>query len=91
MQSVENIQLPDDNKDPLNANLAEDQQDDANDINQGGLKADDVNDVDRDVDLEGDEDDELDDTPELDEEDLEDNDLSTDDADKVQWEPPKNS
>ena len=32
---------------------------------------------------------EMDDTPELDEEDLEENNLSEDDADKVDWEPPK--
>jgi len=67
-----------DDRDPLNARLAEDQ-------------GDDINDVDQDEDLEGDEDDDLDDTPELDEEDLEENDISEEDADKVQWDPSKNS
>lgn len=86
MQLPNNKEQPGNDEDPLNANLAEDQQEDPNDINAEG-------------DLEGEEDDleedddegALDDTPELDEEDLEENNLSDGEADKVQWEPPKNS
>jgi len=72
-------QRPADEKKPLNARLAEDQE------------KDEVNDVDKDADLAGDEEDELDDTPELDEEDLEENNLSEEDADKVQWDPQKDT
>lgn len=78
MQNVKTKQQPSDEKEPLNARLAEDQE------NQ-----DVVNDADNDEDLTGDEEEELDDTPELDEEDLEENDLSEDEADNIQWEGPK--
>ena len=70
-------QRPADEREPLNARLAEDQE------------KDEVNDVDQDADLAGDQEEELDDTPELDEEDLEENDLSEEDADKIQWDPQK--
>ena len=70
-------QRPADQKKPLNARLAEDQE------------KDEINDVDQDADLAGDEEEELDDTPELDEEDLEENDISEDGADKIQWDPQK--
>ncbi|SDF72569.1 hypothetical protein [Chitinophaga filiformis] len=70
-------QRPADEKEPLNARLAEDQE------------KDEINDADQDADLAGDEEEELDDTPELDEEDLEENDISEEDADKIQWDPQK--
>ncbi|MBW8682757.1 hypothetical protein [Chitinophaga rhizophila] len=83
MQTPEGNEPLKNDKDPLNANLAED---------QGDIQNEDVvNDEDLDEDLEDDEEDDLDDTPELDEDDLDDNNLSDEDADKVQWEPPKNS
>ncbi|MCF6407874.1 hypothetical protein L3C95_33615 [Chitinophaga filiformis] len=78
MQKTNIKQRPSDAKEPLNARLAEDQQ-----------ERDEVNDVDRDDDLAGDTEEESDDTPELDEEDLEENNLSEEDADDIQWEPPK--
>ncbi|UPK72560.1 hypothetical protein [Chitinophaga filiformis] len=78
MQQTNIKQRPADEKEPLNARLAEDQE-----------NTDEVNDVDTDADLAGDQEEELDDTPELDEEDLEENNLSEDEADNVQWEPPK--
>jgi hypothetical protein len=78
MEHPENNDQQEIGRDPLNANLAEDQEDI-------------VNDTDQDDDLEGDEEEELDDTPELDEEDLDENEISEEDADNVQWEPPKNS
>lgn len=70
-------QRPADEREPLNARLAEDQE------------KDEVNDVDQDADLAGDQEEESDDTPELDEEDLEENNLSEEDADKIQWDPQK--
>jgi len=78
MQHPKNKEQLNDERDPLNARLAEDQDDN-------------INDVDQDEDLEGDEEEDLDDTPELDEEDLEENNLSEEDADKVDWDPSKNS
>ncbi|QHS63842.1 hypothetical protein [Chitinophaga agri] len=95
MQLPNDKEQPGNDEDPLNANLAEDQQEDPNDINaEGGLEGeeDDLEDDDLEDDLDEDDDQEaLDDTPELDEEDLEENNLSDGEADKVQWEPPKNS
>ncbi|PSL34813.1 hypothetical protein [Chitinophaga ginsengisoli] len=79
MQKTNIKQRPADEKGPLNARLAEDQENDE------------VNDVDKDADLAGDEEEELDDTPELDEEDLEENNLLEEDADKVQWDPQKDT
>jgi len=79
MQKTNIKQRPADEKEPLNARLAEDQENDE------------VNDVDKDADLTGEEEEELDDTPELDEEDLEENNLSEEDADKVQWDPEKDT
>jgi hypothetical protein len=79
MQKTNIKQRPADEKEPLNARLAEDQENDE------------VNDVDKDADLAGDEEEELDDTPELDEEDLEENNLSEEDADKIQWDPQKDA
>jgi hypothetical protein len=78
MQKTKTNQQPSDEREPLNARLAEDQENN-----------DEINDIDNDADLEGDEEEDLDDTPELDEEDLEENDLSEDEADKVQWDPSK--
>ena len=83
MQKTNLKQRPSD-EEPLNARLAEDQE-----------NTDEMDDVDNDADLTGDEEEEdeeeLDDTPELDEEDLEENDLSEDDADDVQWDPAKDN
>lgn len=91
MQLPNNKEQPGNDEDPLNANLAEDQQEDPNDINAEGDLEGEEDDLEED-DLEEDDDEgALDDTPELDEEDLEENNLSDGEADKVQWEPPKNS